>query len=37
MKHNLFMKNELIKSDISNIVNSIKPYDKLEEAHIRSC
>jgi len=36
MKHNLFMKNELIKSDISNIVNSIKPYDKLEEEHIKN-
>lgn len=29
------MENELIKSKISSIVNSIKPYDKLEEKHIK--
>ncbi|MCT4699013.1 NUDIX domain-containing protein [Tenacibaculum haliotis] len=29
------MENELIKSDILNIVKSIIPYDKLEEEHIK--
>jgi 8-oxo-dGTP pyrophosphatase MutT (NUDIX family) len=30
------MENELIKSDISNLVKSIIPYDKLEKEHIKN-
>ena len=30
------MENELIKNDILNSVNSIIPFDKLEEEHIKN-